>query len=209
MSYAHSELRSQLIDVSPSVNLNNFAIEDLFYASLQKIPFFSIYIKSVQTTFLMKQAIDTKENIFVGKIKKFCPLLYEKYDTPARNKIKEKLSIYVQDNPDIYEEDMILNVPECKYKYLELQVCTKWVGDKYPYDKPFVYARKKLFSENTLFLILDKHMTCGLLFDKKSLLSKPRRIKKYSRTFVYEAPWHRVMNVNLDDLDCDTINMYQ
>ena len=27
----------------------------------------------------------------IGKIKKFNQLLYEKYDTPARNKVKEKL----------------------------------------------------------------------------------------------------------------------
>ena len=78
---------------------------------------------------------------------------------------------------------MILNIPECKYKYLELQVCTKWVTDKYPYNKPFVYARKNLFSDDTLFLIFDKYMTTGLLFDKKSLLPKPRRLKKYSRSF--------------------------
>lgn len=144
----------------------------------------------------------------IGKIKKFSSALYEKYDIPARNKIKEKLSGYVQDNPDIYEQDMILNIPQCKYKYLELQVCTNWVGEKYPYEKPFVYARKNLFSEDTLFLIFDKHMTTGLLFDKESLLSKPRRLKKYSRTFVFEAPWHRVLSINLDELDTDIIKMY-
>lgn len=146
--------------------------------------------------------------IIIGKIKKFDPVLYEKYDIPARNKIKEKLSNYVQDNPDIYKEDMILNIPECKYKYLELQVCTKWIEEKYPYDKPFVYARKKLFSEDTLFIIFNKNMTRGLLFDKKSLLSTPRRLKKYSRSFVYEVPWYRVLSVNIDELDIDTIKLY-
>jgi len=144
----------------------------------------------------------------VGKIKKFDPILYEKYDIPARNIVKEKLGTHVQDNPDIYEQDMILDIPGCKYKYLELQVCTKWVGDKYPYDKPFVYARKKLFSEDTLFLIFDKHMTCGLLFDKKSLLPKPRRLKKYSRSFVFEVPWHRVLSIDLDEFDIEVIKVY-
>jgi hypothetical protein len=142
-----------------------------------------------------------------GKIKKFSNLLYEKYDIPARRKVKEKLNDYVKDNPNIYDEDMILDIPGCKYKYLELQVCTKWL-DKYPYDKPFVYARKKLFSDKTLFLILDKHMTQGLLFDQKSLLANPRRLKKYSRIFIFEVPWHRVMTLNLECLDCETIKMY-
>jgi hypothetical protein len=144
----------------------------------------------------------------IGKIKKFNPILYEKYDVPARNKIKEKLLNYVQDNPDIYEQDMILNIPKCKYKYLELQVCTKWVNDKYPYEKPFVYARKKLFSEDTLFLILDKHMTTGLLFDQKSLLSEPKRLKKYSRYFVFEVPWYRVLMLDLSELSVEVIQMY-
>lgn len=144
----------------------------------------------------------------IGKVKKFSPELYEKYDIPARNKIKEKLKDYVQDNPNIYEEDMILNIPGCKYKFLELQVCVGWLDDKYPYDKPFVYARKNLFSEDTLFLIFDKNMKRGILFDKKSLEIVPRRLKKYSRFFVFEAPWHRTMTINLDDLDTEMISLY-
>ena len=148
------------------------------------------------------------DNKVIGKIKKFDQKLYEKYDIPARTKIKEKLLEFVEDNPDIYKEDMLLKIPECKYKYLELQVCVKWINEKYPYDKPFVYARKKLFSEDTLFLIFNKNMTTGLLFDKKSLLDKPRRLKKYSRHFVFEAPWHRILTVNIDDLDTETIKLY-
>ena len=144
----------------------------------------------------------------VGKIKKFSQKLYNKYDIPARNIVKELLTIYVKDNPNIYEQDMILNIPDSKYKYLELQVCTHWVNEKYPYKLPFVYARKQLFSDDTLFLIFNKHMTSGLLFDRKSLLSVPRRLKKYSRTYVYEAPWHRVFPVNFDNFDIETIQLY-
>ena len=149
-----------------------------------------------------------QKDIFIGKIKKFNPILYDKYDTPARDKIKEKLNGYVQDNPDIYKEDMILNIPSCKYKYLELQVCTHWITDKYPYPNAYVYARKKLFSDDTLFLILDKHMTNALLFDKKSLLSEPKRLRKYSRIYIYEVPWHRIMMISIDDLDIDILKMY-
>ena len=76
----------------------------------------------------------------------------KKYDVPARKIIKEKLGENVEDNPDIYHEDMLLNIPECKYNYLELQVCTKWISDKYPYRNPFVLCKKKIiFSEYIIF----------------------------------------------------------
>ncbi|AYV81805.1 MAG: hypothetical protein Harvfovirus63_8 [Harvfovirus sp.] len=143
-----------------------------------------------------------------GKIKKFDIKLYNKYDVPAREKIKKLLADCVKDNPDIYEEDMILDIPNYKYKYLELQVCAKWVNDTFPFDKPFVYARKKLFSDRTIFLLMDRHMTCGFLFDQKSLCDEARRVKKYSRSFVYEVPWNRVLKVNLDDFDVETLKLY-
>jgi hypothetical protein len=144
----------------------------------------------------------------VGKIKKFDKKLYDKYDIPARNIVKEKLMEYVSDNPNVYAEDLLLNIPDLKYKFLELQVCTKWIEEKFPYDKPFVYSRKNNFSDSTLFLILNKNMTRGLLFDKASLLKTPRRLKKFSRFFVYEVPWNRILNINIDDLNCETIRAY-
>lgn len=156
-----------------------------------------------------KTETNNKTDQFVGKIKKFDENLYNKYDIPARNIVKNILGENVDDNPDIYNEDMILKIDKCKYKYLELQVCCNWKeNNKYPYTKPFVYARKSKFSDDTMFLILNKEMTSGLLFDRKSLLTKPRRLKKYSRYFVYETPWHRVMQVNLEDLSCETFNLY-
>ena len=148
------------------------------------------------------------KNLFIGKVKKFDQKLYDKYDIPARKKIQEILGENVADNPDIYNEDMILNIPNCRYKYLELQVCAQWIDDKYPYSKPYVYARKSKFSDDTLFLIFNKRMTEGLLFSRPSLIEKPRRLKKYSRHFVYEAPWHRVMRINLDALTCETFELY-
>jgi hypothetical protein len=144
----------------------------------------------------------------IGKIKKFNKKLYEKYDIPARNIMKDKLKDLIEDNPDIYGVDMILKIPDCKYKYLELQVCTNWINDKYPYQNPFIYARKYNFDEKTLYLILDRHMTQGLLFNKKSIIDKPKRLKKYSRYFIYEIPWHRILNIYMDNFDCETIKLY-
>lgn len=145
----------------------------------------------------------------IGKIKKFDQKLYDKYDTPARNIIKNMLKEYVSDNPNIYGEDMILNIPDCRYKYLELQVCTNWLDeDKYPYDCPFVYARKANFDDKTLFLILNRNMTKGLIFNRKSLSPKPRRLKKFSRYFVYDVPWHCVMQLYMQDLTSDALKLY-
>ena len=143
-----------------------------------------------------------------GKIKKFDKKLYDKYDIPARNKIKKQLGEYVKDNPDIYAQDMLLDIPNYKYKYLELQVCAGWTSENYPYKYPYIYERKKYFSEDTLYIIFNKNMTRGLLFNNKSIEEKPHRIKKYSRTYVYDIPWNRILPINIDDLDMETIMLY-
>jgi len=153
--------------------------------------------------------INITNNIkLAGKIKKFDIKLYNKYDIPARNIIKKKLGELVLDNPDIYKEDMLLNIPSSKYLYLELQVCTSWNQDKYPYAKPYIYERKKSFNINTLYIIFNRNFTKGLLFDNKSIEAKPRRLKKFSRSFVYDIPWYRILPINIEDLDADTLLIY-
>ena len=142
--------------------------------------------------------------------KRFDPVLLEKYDTPARDKIKEILGDFILDNPNIYEQDMIINSKtKCKYKFLELQVCSSWVNDKFPYPKLYIFARKARYGEDTLFLTINKWLTQGYLFDAKSIKGvKPRRVKKYSRMFVYDVPWHRATPVYFDELDPETITSY-
>ena len=143
-----------------------------------------------------------------GRIKKFDINLYNKYDLPAREIIKQKLGDFVKDNPNIYEQDLILQDNECRYKYLELQVCVAWIYNNYPYKFPFIYERKSNFSEKTLFIILSKHMDQGLIFDKNALNEKPRRIKKYSRYFINEAYWHKVLPFYTKYLDIKLLRMY-
>lgn len=138
-----------------------------------------------------------------GKIKKFDSKLYDKYDQPARKIMKEKLGDCIIDNPDIYAEDMIINIPDCDYKYVELQVCANWIGKDYPYKNPFVYERKGHFSDKTLFIIFNRDMTKGLMFNKKSLEKTPRRLEKYSRLFVYDVPWRCVVTFETEFLDKD------
>ena len=62
---------------------------------------------------------ENKKIKLCGKKSKFNEKLYEKYDIPARQKIKEVLGDNICDNPDKYGEDMILLIDGCKYKYLE------------------------------------------------------------------------------------------
>ena len=147
--------------------------------------------------------------VIFGKNKKFDIDLYNKYDIPARNIVKECLNEYVEDNPDIYAEDMILKIPEYKYKYLELQVCTTWLDNsEYPHKNPYIYERKKFFSEDTLFVIFNKSMTKLLLFNKKAIFDKPKRRKKYSRQYIYEIHWHKVLPMHTDELDYDMLLSY-
>ncbi len=145
----------------------------------------------------------------LGKIKKFDENLYNKYDIPARELLKKKLGDKIKDNPDIYAEDMIIEDNECKYKFLEIQACATWINDKYPHDKPFVFERKGHFSDKTLFILFDKHLTKALLFAKTSLEEKPVRTKKYSRYFKYEVPWNKVITVYMENFSMDDIYLFQ
>lgn len=143
-----------------------------------------------------------------GKIKKFDEKLYEKYDVPARNLIKQIFGSSVKDNPDIYKEDMLIDIDKCKYKFLELQVCATWTCE-YPHKNVFIYERKAHFSENTIYILFNKHMTEGFLFDKGAILMTPKRIKKYSKTFIYEINWNKIIPFYTKDLNSELIELCQ
>lgn len=157
------------------------------------------------------ELIETRTKyILKGKIKKFDSKLYNKYDIPARTLVKEKLGNNVKDNPNIYEEDLIIDNNECRYKFIEIQVCGYWDGiNNYPFKNAFVFERKGHFSDNTLFIIFDRNLKKGLLFDKKSLKKEPRRYKPYSRLFVYETVgWYKILQFCCENLNFDLINAY-
>jgi hypothetical protein len=139
-----------------------------------------------------------------GLVSVFNQELHDKYDIGARNAINEILKDGIIDNPDKYGVDMIFTNNNLKYKYLELQVCTEWEYE-FPYKFPFVYARKMRYANDTLYLTFDKNYKKCLIFDRQSIIEKPERLKKYSREFVNLIPWHKVLKVNICDLDMDTI----
>jgi len=143
----------------------------------------------------------------IGKHKRFDQKLHDKYDIPARKIIKEKLGDWVKDNPDTKKQDLIITKP-FRYKYIEVQINACWEKDKYPHDNLYVYERKGKYADDTLFITLDKLLTSGYLFDRKSFSSKPRRLKKYSREFVYDIPWRRALPLNIENLSVEIIKLY-
>jgi len=154
------------------------------------------------------KAIFKNDQNLIGKRRIFSKYMHDKYDIPAREKIKKVLGDIICDNPDIYQQDMIIKSDMCKYKYLELQVCADWVNDRYPYPNLFVYERKAKYGNDTLYLTMSKFLRKGKLFDRKSFSNKPRRLKKYSREFVYDIPDNKVIDVYIDHLDEATLAFY-
>jgi hypothetical protein len=145
----------------------------------------------------------------IGKRSIFSQEQFNKYDIPAREKIKLALTDFIIDNPDIYQQDFIIIDPNyVKYKYIEIQVFTYWDNNNAP-NKVFVYERKAKYETDTLFITLNKKMSTCLIFDAKSFkFSKPRRLKKYSREFVYDVPGHRIVTVALEKLTPKFIKMF-
>lgn len=144
-----------------------------------------------------------------GKRRIFNQELLEKFDIPARNIIKEKLGDFVIDNPDEFQQDLVIK-GDCKYKFLEIQVVSQWITDIYPYDKLYLYERKAKYNNDTLFLTLNRKFTVGYLFSRKCIdtTKKPRRLFKYSRECVYDVPWNMTLKVDIETLTPDVINCY-
>jgi hypothetical protein len=152
-----------------------------------------------------------KDGELKGAHKRFNKVMFNRYDSPARDILKKQLGDFITDNPDVYGQDFLINSSDCKYKYLEIQVCANWLNkdDPYPYKNVNIYERKAKYTDDTLFLTLNKNMTCGYIFSAKTFRdSKPRRLKKYSREFVYDVPWSRVMKIYVHTLDKEAIEAY-
>lgn len=146
-----------------------------------------------------------------GKHSIFNNKMYNKYDIPARDILKDKLGDYLIDNPDPVQQDMIINSDKCKYKYLEIQVCTSWINKNFPRRYPYIYERKIKYRKNndTLFIMFDKYFKECLIFDIEKLVSeKPIRVKKYSREFLYEIPWYRCRKILTKFITQKTFDYY-
>ena len=144
-----------------------------------------------------------------GKHSAFNEELFKKYDIPARDRIKRALGDFVIDNPDIYKQDLIVTDETFKYKYIELQVCTGWIGNTFPFSKVYIYERKSCYDNDTLFITLNHDLSNCYVFDAASFKgTEPRRIKKYAREYVYDIPWNRIMPVPTNLLTENSLRMY-
>jgi hypothetical protein len=152
-----------------------------------------------------------KINGISGSVKKFDEKLHSKFDIEARNVLKDLLKDNIIDNPNIYKEDMIFNVKTMKkfpYNFLEVQVCGIWSEDKYPYNYPFVYARKMVFSDDTLFVTFNKFLSKVIIFSKNAIDTKPSKLKKYDRENIHYVGWNKAMLLNSSDLTIENILLY-
>jgi len=128
-----------------------------------------------------------------GKVAKFSQKMHDKYDI---------------DNPDIYGVDMILTKPDLPYKFIEVQVYASWQTDEFPYSKPYIYARKLRYGNDTLFVAYNRNLTKALIFGRSKIIDKPERLKKYDREFVYYVNWYNVLQMKAEDLSIENIEMY-
>ena len=143
----------------------------------------------------------------IGKSKKFNQELHNKFDSNAREIIKDKIPKYVIDNPNIYGEDLIINCNGLPYDFIEVQVCGTWI-DKYPYIYPFIYARKMRFSDKTLFITFNADYTKIIMFSKKAIINKPVRMKKYGKEYIYYVDNNKYIEVSVNNFNLSLIKIY-
>lgn len=143
-----------------------------------------------------------------GKVAQFSKKLFDKYDIEARETLKNVLGDAIRDNEDKYGEDMIFNIKPFPYKYLEVQVYSKWDASDFPYTFPFVYARKMRFSKKTLFVTFNKFFTEMVIFGREAISNTPSKLKKYDRENVHFVSWGKVMRFTTDKLTPKLIKTY-
>jgi hypothetical protein len=143
-----------------------------------------------------------------GKLKVFDKNLSDRYDTRARDIIKECLGNGVIDNPHSFGADMMVVTNRIPYGYIELQVYGQWTDDKFPHPMPYIYERKMNFSNNTLFVCFNASFEKAIIFSKSCIDSKKYRAKKYSREYIHYIPWHKTLRVDVSKLTYERILCY-
>jgi len=153
-----------------------------------------------------KDKLITREGI-QGKTKKFSQKKFDHFDNIPRQIIKNIFPDYVKDNNNIYGEDLILSHDKLPWDYIEVQVCGIW-NDKYPYSNPFIYARKMIFSDKTLFITFNKLYDQVIIFSKKVINMNPCKLKKFDREIVYFVDWNHVIQTKVSNLNLDLLLCY-
>ena len=143
-----------------------------------------------------------------GLVPAFNKKLLDKYDVEARQMLKNVLGDSIVDNENKYGEDMVFTIKPFPFKFLEVQVYSKWDGKDFPYKLPFIYARKMKFSKETLFVTFNKYLSEMIIFGRECVLDKPSKLKKYDRENVHYVPWGKAMRITTDKLTPKLIKIY-
>jgi hypothetical protein len=142
-----------------------------------------------------------------GIYKKFDQALCDKYDLPAREKVKEKMGDHATDNPDLYEQDLLITGDK-RFKFMEIQVCGTWETTNFPKENIQIFVRKARYGIDTVFLTLSKDLKRGYLFSRESFQHiKPTRVVKYSKMFVFEIPLASALFIYTDYLNINTLKL--
>lgn len=143
-----------------------------------------------------------------GKIKVFDQRLHDRYDTKARNIIKDILGDSIIDNPNPYGEDMVVLNKEIPYKYIELQVYGKWLNIDFPYKEPYIYERKMRFASSTLFVCFNALFDKIIMFDKSVINDKKYKAKYNTNEYIHKIPLKSTMIVPIKNLNSEVIINY-
>jgi hypothetical protein len=155
-----------------------------------------------------KNIIKPKFKIVNGKnIKIFDERLKKYYDIMPRKIVKKYLGDIVMDNPNIYNEDMIINDKYIKFKFIELQVFGKW-KNIFPYEKPFIFERKMRFHNDTLFICFNQDYTKIIMFGKDKLNKEKVKHREYGEEYIYTIDWINTLSIDVDELSLFVIDNY-
>ena len=130
-----------------------------------------------------------------GHHKEFSSKLFARWDPLSRARLRAVFGRNtIQDNEDKYGADFKILDTDCKYRYLEVQVVSAWRdGEKYPYEKVSVFARKGRYeSDQVLFISLNRSLTAAYLFELRDEdRSNPVPVFPGSKEFMFVIPKER------------------
>jgi len=138
--------------------------------------------------------------------KRFCKELYTTNDTLARTAGKKYWSSFnytVEDNPDQYGADLIVNTGWEEF-YSEVEIKRVWSGPIFAYDTLQIPGRKKKFTEldkTCMFMVFNNEQTHAFICHSDTLKESPLvevpNKYVYSGEMFYQIPIDKLMLVSI------------
>jgi hypothetical protein len=136
--------------------------------------------------------------------KRFCKDLHETNDTLARaagKKYWSSIGYEVQDNPDQYGADLIVNTGREEI-YSEVEIKRVWSGPTFQYDTLQIPARKKKFTEldkPCVFIVFNNEQTHAFACHSDTLKESPMvevpNKYVYSGEMFYQVPITKLKHI--------------